>query len=215
MRQILQLHPLGQDATGLVDAESGRAVGEVISANLAGESPSAPGTGWRVCWSGWVGESDLGSGWFERVPGQWLPSSRQAWKAVAERADAVEGIVLRPHARHLLSDGPGCQNWLREAEGRRLLLDPVSMLEPEMLPDADDHVERLLTTLGADCWGVVVSDVGKREEAERGRWCVSTAAGGGLLDMERFLRGVQRFVRADAVHVGLCAEDVAFLRTLE
>ncbi|MCL4220561.1 MAG: hypothetical protein KJZ65_04240 [Phycisphaerales bacterium] len=167
-----------------------------------------------VCWSGWLGDADAAEGWFERVPGQWLPSSRAAWDQVARAADH-ERLILRPHARHLLSDGPGCLTYLRGGDGRRLLLDPVAMFETEMLPDADEHLRRLLMTLGPLAWGLVVSDVTVRESPNRGPWCVPAPAGSGSLDMTRFLALVGEFVPATCVLVGPSDADVALLQALE
>lgn len=214
MRRVLQITAWDGPIAPILDADSGQVVGHASLANLAAVPPPPGEAGWCVCWSGWVGQADIGSGWFERVPGQWMPSSQQVWKTVTQRVDEADGLVLRPHARHVLSDGPGCRAWLGGAPGRRLLLDPVAMLEPEMLPDADEHIERLLAMLGGDCWGVVFCDVRVIEEADRGRWCVPAASGEGMLDMERFSRAVERFVREDALLLGLCTRDVASLAAL-
>ncbi|GAB4382767.1 MAG: hypothetical protein Kow0022_01010 [Phycisphaerales bacterium] len=214
MRRVLQITAWDGPVAPILDASSGDTVGHASRANLAEVPPPPGGAGWRVCWSGWVGEADIDSGWFERVPGGWMPSSQQTWKAVMQKVDEADGVVLRPHARHLLSDGPGCRAWLQGGPGRHLLLDPVAMLEPEMLPDADEHIERLLAMLGGNCWGVVFCDVRLIDEADRGLWCVPAAAGEGMLDMERFGRAVERFVRGEALLLGLCSRDVALLTSL-
>lgn len=211
MRQILRLDT---PERVLLDVQTGAAAGRMASANPVEEPPDSERDSWTICWSGWLGAADPGAGWFERSPGQWLPSARQTWDRAAADLDRVERMVLRPHARHLLSDGPGCLQWLRQQEGRRLLLDPVAMLEPEMLPDADDHVTRLLSTVGALAWGVVVSDVGVAETAERGAWCVPAPAGQGAMDMARFADGLRAHLPETCVLVGQSDEDVALLRTL-
>ena len=186
----------------------------MLLANPVRDCPvSQPGE-WAIFWSGWLGDEEPEAGWFERSPGQWLPSARNTWDRVATALDRIPQLALRPHARHLLSDGPGCLNWLRGGEGRRLLLDPVAMLEPEMLPDADDHVRRLLVTVGPLAWGVVVSDVSVREAPDRGAWCVPQPAGSGSIDMNRFAELVAEFVPETCVLVGQSDEDVALLRTL-
>jgi hypothetical protein len=126
-------------------------------------------------------------GWFERTASAWLPA------AAAERERVVGGLVeagaiIRPHARHLVSDIPACLNLLRKHEGVRLLLEPAAMLEPSMIDKAADHVERMLESLGSAAWGIVVSDAAVRTDAEDS-WCVPVPAGQGRLDMEH-LRSV-------------------------
>lgn len=213
MRVLARIKP--ENGGGVIESLDGSRLarlrfGNVADPELMPETRDSP----IVCWSGWLGEADSAEGWFERVPRQWLPSSRAVWDRVAQSADRAR-LILRPHARHLLSDGPGCLNYLRGGEERRLLLDPVAMLEPEMLPDADDHVRRMLVTLGPLAWGLVVSDVTVRESPNRGPWCVPAPAGSGSLDMTRFLAFVGEFVPAACVLVGPSEADVAWLQTLE
>lgn len=59
-------------------------------------------------------------------------------------------ICLRPEAAHVLSDLPSCLVFLRSAAAARvrLLLDPMAMLTPAMVAHAEDHLERILGTLG-------------------------------------------------------------------
>ncbi|MCE7968890.1 MAG: hypothetical protein DYG94_09110 [Leptolyngbya sp. PLA3] len=211
--RVLAKFVSGADTT-VIKSLDGSRLGAFCTANLidTGMLPEKGGEP-LVCWSGWLGDSDPGEGWFESVPGQWLPSSRAAWDQVCRVADQ-QRLILRPHARHLLSDGPGCLNWLRGNEGRRLLLDPVAMLEPGMLPDAEDHVSRLLMTVGPLAWGLVVSDVGVRETPQRGRWCVPVPAGSGSIDMNRFLELIGKFVPETCVLVGQNELAAALLEPL-
>lgn len=212
MTRILRAEPCTYEPTRLVEVASGSAVASVSTVNLASlTTPSMPECGSWVCWSGWLGESDPQRGWYERVPGQWLGSSQDAWTRVESVLDRAGGAVLRPHARHLVSDGPTCLNWLRGRPDRKLLLDPVAMLEPEMLEAGDDHIERVLEMVGPLAWGVVVCDVQVREEPARSAWCVPAPAGKGRLDMQRFVENVRTYVGDEAMLVGLCDADVALL----
>ena len=123
-------------------------------ANVSHANPLQTGfpIGGRViAWSGWYGDdADPGAGVFRRDFRAWTPA---AWNLLRERLDgwsaaaqAADALILRPHARHLLSDAQACAMLLRESTDERhyILLDPVSMLEPGMLSDLEDHVERML-----------------------------------------------------------------------
>ncbi len=162
-----------------------------------------------VCWSGWVGDARVEDGWFERSVGAWLPQGvAQREEVVGKLVDA--GVVIRPHARHLVSDVPACLNLLRERPGVKLLVEAAGFFEPSMIGDATVHLERIIGGLGGAAWGVVLSDVAvvkraagscppnSKEGAEE--WCVPVANGAGVLDMER-LRGLVGECCGDEVRI--------------
>lgn len=104
-----------------------------------------------AAWSGWTGDDDTP---FAPSPRNWLPGSRErlaAWcDRIAEDLHAARArLLLRPHARHVLSDIPGVRSFLdaRPDDTIGLLLDPAGMMEPAMLEEADTFLERLTDTL--------------------------------------------------------------------
>lgn len=84
-----------------------------------------------------------------------------------------------------------------------------------MLADADDHVRRLLVTVGPLAWGLVVSDVAARQSPARGQWCVPTPSGTGRVDMNRFAELIRAHVPETCVLVARSEADLALLRSLE
>jgi hypothetical protein len=166
----------------------------------SGTSPGGPGEGnvEVVCWSGWVGDARVEEGWFERSVGAWMPQGvAQREEVVGRLVDA--GVVIRAHARHLVSDVPACLNLLREKPGVKLLVDVAGFFEPSMIGDASVHLERILGGLGGAAWGVVLCDVavvGRGDE----QWCVPVASGVGVLNMER-LRGLVGECCGDGVRI--------------
>jgi len=100
-------------------------------------------------WSGWLIDSD-GQASIQTWTGQ-------GWEALRSACDQLEpeldergmSVLFRPHAAHVLSDPRSCLTFLQQRESRAfaLLLDPVSLLTPEMLPDAEDHLDRIAQTL--------------------------------------------------------------------
>jgi hypothetical protein len=115
-----------------------------------------------VCWSGSLAQIDGGT-LFDEHPTTWGP---RGWAAL-ERACAVftGPVCLRPYARHVLSDVPGCKRLLSQEWGAQisLLIDPASMLTPAILrsPEATDHLRRIFEAAGemdpSRVAGVIVS----------------------------------------------------------
>jgi hypothetical protein len=104
-------------------------------------------------WVVWSGTPAVGL--FDEHPLAW---AAPAWDALgraleelATLAGAARRVLVRPHARHVVSDIPSC---LRLVERLAVpvvgvILDPASMLTPGMLPARQDHVLRILEALGA------------------------------------------------------------------
>jgi hypothetical protein len=104
-----------------------------------------------VSWTGWFGEgAEAAAGRFPRDFMTWTP---QAWKSLRSKieeaapglAESGRELLLRPHARHVVSDPQACVMLMKDLpHGVRLLLDPVSLLTPAMLTGAEDHIGRAL-----------------------------------------------------------------------
>lgn len=131
--------------------------------------PPPPATdGPLACWSGWTAaEADPATGRFPVSMEAWGPS---AWQAMLDACREVQAVgaggaggrlLLRPHARHILSDAQRCLRLLETSLAPALLLEPAAMLTESMLPDAAEHLERMLGALaGRDgVWGLVLSGV--------------------------------------------------------
>lgn len=102
-----------------------------------------------VAWSGSYAEVE-GGGMFEDDPRTW---GDRGWSELRERVlSAPPGsVVVRPHARHVVSDVPGCLRLLDSAwasqRGVMLCYDPLSMLAESMLPNRDEHLRRMAEAL--------------------------------------------------------------------
>jgi len=73
--------------------------------------------------------------------------------AIAERRGTTGRLLLRPHARHILSDWNSCARFMaqRETAGdtrTALLVDPASMLTHQMLARSAEHLERTFEQVG-------------------------------------------------------------------
>ncbi len=131
-----------------------------------------------VVWSGAFWDEDS-EGMFAADPRTFFaPGWRQLAGRLAEMGPALERrdlqILIRPHARHVVSDFPAVSKLLREVGpaaggiGRvGVLFDPISMITGGMRALAEDHLERscqlfgeLAERLGAAAGvGVLVSGV--------------------------------------------------------
>lgn len=175
---------------------AGQVVARVWEGNAAAE-PIPQGGPW-VCWSGWTGDARPEDGWYERTA-SWLPSAATERERVVS-ALVGAGAIIRPHARHLISDIPGCLNLLRKHEGVKLLLEPAAMLEPSMMETATDHFDRMLTALGPSVWGVVLSDAVVQEGGDD-PWCRPVAPGAGALDIDALRDLVRAHAAAAAIRI--------------
>lgn len=154
------MHPLRS-----IDADPSRAgfarvdplPGPIVASPPTAGAGAGVGMGAFWAWSG----HELGGGLFEPEG----PSFGAAgWDRLVDAAgrlardiDDLGGTLLvRPHHAHLVSDVPSCRRLVRDLPGVRLLLDPVSMLAPSMLRDADDHLRRIVEELGPSGAAVVL-----------------------------------------------------------
>ena len=113
---------------------------------------------------------------FDPDPRAWLPASMPAF---LERLRALEPVLaarrirllIRPHARHIVSDGPRCAalfrpEWRSAAAHVGLALDPAAMLEPSMLPVGADHVRRALELAGPLASVVILTNAAAPNDRE-------------------------------------------------
>ncbi len=100
-----------------------------------------------VVYSGWVqGEDDAEAARLSWSPATWARCLERL-AALRARCVATAGaeLLIRPNARHVVSDVPTCQKLLGEEalEGVGIVLDVAGMLTPTMMRDAADHLGRL------------------------------------------------------------------------
>lgn len=165
-----------------------------------GPLPGAVGGSSLVVWSGGLGE-----GLFDADPRTWMSPG---WAALSEALprwlEKCEGAgirpVLRPHARHVMSDAPGIARVLREFPGVRVLLDPAAMLTANMIATAEDHFTRTLSSLGHHerVMGVVMANVlapaGAASDTDDGPPLRRVALDRGVLDGAMIRRLVEEYV---------------------
>jgi hypothetical protein len=121
-----------------------------------------------IAWSG-----SMADALFARSPLTWMPTGRAAFESACARlrdAAARSGatILLRPHARHALSDAPSSRRWADtwRSQHMGLLFDPASLFEPAMLPDAADHLPRLFEALGPACDAILLASAQADPDAD-------------------------------------------------
>lgn len=91
---------------------------------------------------------------FAEDPRNWMPSGR---RSLEESLDGLVGtlatsrrtLLLRPHARQVLSDLAGASDFLRRHRGERfgLALAPADLIAPSMLDRAEDLLVRAFEML--------------------------------------------------------------------
>ncbi|NNF42150.1 MAG: hypothetical protein HKN62_03710 [Phycisphaerales bacterium] len=142
-------------------------------------------------------------------PANWLRPGRAALDAVVARTVAemnAERLCLRPHCRQVLSDLPSCRAFQNDHAPDRIgvALAPAAMLEPSMVDDLDEHLERLFAP-GPDLWSMVfLSDV----RCPSGGVIEAGPLGSGTLPRETVRRHLAPFVAAGTPIV-IEGEDVA------
>lgn len=126
-----------------------------------------------VVWSGTLADELFGA-----TPLNWTSPGAEGLAGLLDRLDAADRgrLLLRPHARHVLSDPPSVRAWCRARTDAPVtapapgvatdvpvvagfVLDPVSLLEPVMLDDAADHLFLLPRNLGDLSRVVLLADV--------------------------------------------------------
>lgn len=123
-----------------------------------------------LAWSGWFADPLAPSHW-PRDPQTWTKPGQAALDAALDRVlpafNLTRPLLLRQHARHVLSDAPRSLNLLRARTNQPLglILDPAAMLEPSMLIHAEDHYRRVLGALADHPAVAAIIVTGAREIA--------------------------------------------------
>ncbi len=121
-----------------------------------------------VCWSGSLADEPFARDWATWGPRGW-ESLMAACAAVAPSlTERGARVLLRPHARHVLSDPYKCLRFIAERPDPcfGLALDAGAMLEHSMLADAEGHTERAFEMLGPVAAAVVLSGIARAADEE-------------------------------------------------
>lgn len=191
---MLLLTPIGADPERLAPfPASDLAAIRVMSGSLLDPSPCHdPHSGADLLvWSGTLARrADRGP--FDADPGNWSP---RAWEALRSACAAVAArtrarILVRPHARHIVSDLPGIECFARQVgadhPGRfAIALDPASMLDQRhvdlgVAPDTLRRIAEAIPRLGTpDCPLAAVIIANARTDGDR---LAASAIDDGMLD---------------------------------
>lgn len=141
---------------------------------LAGAVPELPGVSRParlVAWSGWLPEdASPEDGCFRTGFETWGPEGRKKFEDLCDwlgprLREAGHTLVLRPHARHVLSDIPSCVSFAKARAGQpfELLIEPGALLTPETLRDAKEHIGRIVSAASeiACVWGFLAGGVAR------------------------------------------------------
>ena len=97
----------------------------------------------------WSGSLAAGPGRFVPEPRNWMGPGRAALESACDRlvdglARSRRTLLLRPHARQVLSDLTGAVDFLRRHRGERfgLAFAPADLFVASMLNDAAEHLGR-------------------------------------------------------------------------
>lgn len=102
------------------------------------------------CWSGWTSDNSN-----DPDPARWSAKALKDLQAACEAFFTTfprARLVLRNHHRHVLHDHHTLLKFaLRWQEGSqgdlRFMIDPASWLTPQMIPDQEDHLQRIADAL--------------------------------------------------------------------
>jgi len=96
----------------------------------------------------------------------WMPAGIEACRsalatALARAQDRRQRLVIVPHALHLVSDLHSTLRLLREHQGIGVAIAPAALLTASMLEHADDHLTRILGTLGPIADAIILHDLAR------------------------------------------------------
>lgn len=184
----------------ILDLQTGEPFAEWRAANPIDAPPVPtphPAAPRLATWSGWLSDDDARPSHRTWTPEGWNAMDRWLDETLPRLDEAGHTLLLRPDASHILSDARSCLTILqqRQSPGLRLLLDPVAMLTPDMLTDADDHLRRLLDTLlhHPATAAVVLTDAAPDSDRLAPR-----PLGCGVLDPDLLDRLIERVLGAEA-----------------
>lgn len=158
------------------ESPRGRVIGAALGVNPLAHAPAeiahtveqAPGD-LVLLHAGWVGTDHAA-----RDIRNW---GSAAWTALETLVDHLEAsldrdwsakrVLLRPHARGVLSDTQRCMKLFFERGRQRvgLALEPCALLEAGMLPKVEDHLTRSFQSLGPLAGAVVLGNLRAAEHA--------------------------------------------------
>lgn len=190
---------LPQDDGAIVSANDGRAAAAFVRSEASAVALAASDVPWEsaqglrtVVWSGAFPQSqtpgkDAEAALWEADPRTWSSLGWSALEQALARPGCAGRLILRPHARHVISDIPSCRKLLTDGWGMaadvQLLIDPASMLTREMAvgASADDHLRRIFEAAMAmepsRIFGVLIG--GWAEDARVGIKSIPLSAQGG------------------------------------
>lgn len=173
----------GQTAGWLTHANP---LAESNAGGMAGEFEIASGCS-LVTWSG-----TLGGSLFDAEPRNWMGAGKESLRRVVEQVTPILKVhgmtwLIRPHCRHVLNDVHGVRRFFQECDESQvqLCLEPSALLEDRMIPNIDDHLERIFEGLGPIAQWILVSDVDATPGQDLPRPC---EAGKGRIDWAHFRR---------------------------
>lgn len=96
----------------------------------------------------------------------WMPAGIEACRSALGSArtraeDRGQRLVIVPHALHLVSDLHSTLRLLREHQGIGVAIAPAALLTASMLEHADDHLTRILGTLGPIADAIILHDLAR------------------------------------------------------
>ena len=142
-----------------------------------------------------------------------MPAGRAALDAYLDAAEPVlrergSRLLLRTHARHVISDAQAALGLLAAREGAPfgIALDPSSCIEASMLRDLEDHLTRFFVLAGKVAEVIVLGSVEQPASVESEEALAWAPLGEGIVDAGLLGSLVREHAREDVV-VAVCGED--------
>lgn len=116
-----------------------------------------------ICWSDSLADEPFARDWATWGPRGWDALMAACAAASPSLSGRAARLLLRPHARHVLSDPYKCLRFLAERPDPclGLALDAGAMLEHSMLADSEGHIERAFEMLGPVADAVILTGVAR------------------------------------------------------
>jgi hypothetical protein len=102
--------------------------------------------------------------------------------ACTQAADRGQRLLIVPHALHLVSDLHSTLRLLREHQGIGVALAPAALLTDGMLAHAEDHLARILGTLGPLADAIILHGLERTIDADAEPSVRPCPRGQGVLD---------------------------------
>jgi len=151
-----------------------------------------------------------------------MPAGRAALDAYLDAAEPAlrangSRLLLRTHARHVISDAQAALGLLEAREGAPIgiALDPASCLEASMLRDLEDHLTRFLVLAGQAAEVIVLGSVEQPASGESEEVLTPAPLGEGIVDARLLGSLVREHAREDAVVAVVGGDPEGQLRRAE